>query len=111
MTDLGTPEERAELIAICEASSVPESAWSDRDSYGAQFQVGQCWALLRAGCDFRIHAAEDDPSPDADTIWVTTYGEGFQRFEHGNDVDKEKELHYLPTRARLAAVAGKDWYT
>lgn len=109
--DFGTAEERAELLAICEAAIVPEHAWHDRDSYSAQFQVGECWALLRAGCDFRIHMPGDDPAPDEDTIWLTTYGEGFQRFEIGTDAEKEAELHYLPTRARLAAVGpGKDWY-
>jgi len=99
---------REELIAICEAASVPQSKWTNRDSYEAQFQVGECWALLRAGCEFHVHGATDDPCSNANTIWVTTYGEGFAFFDYGGE--RDEELHYLPTRARLEKADGGDWY-
>lgn len=112
---------REELIAICEAAIVPESEWNDRDSYGAQFQVGECWALLRAGCEFEILyrpadvRSADGCFTDEDTIWINTYGKGFQYFEshEPGDPDRpymEEERHYLPTRKRLAEAAEKDWY-
>lgn len=113
--ELGTEEERAELISICEAASVPQRSWYDRDSHGAQSGVGVLWALLRAGCNFRIHPVGnpnephplDDPPSTDKTIWVTTWAEGFAYFEDG---ERKRELHYLPTRARLALADGKDWY-
>lgn len=114
--ELGTPEERTDLIEICEAAIVPENDWHDRDSYGAQVQVGRLWALLRAGCDFRIHRPGDldrggrslTPVSDGRTIWVTTWAEGFAHFDYGGR--RESDLHYLPHRARLMAAEGKDWY-
>lgn len=100
---------REELIVICEQATVPETGWHDRDSYEAQFQVGECWALLRAGCEFDIHGVESDPATDDQTIWLTTWGKGFSYFENHESGDdprayKEDELHYLPTPERLAKV-------
>jgi len=51
---------REELIALCEAALVPESEWRNRDSAGAQRQIGEAWALLRAGCPYRILPGTDD---------------------------------------------------
>ena len=45
---------REELIAICEKATVPQSKWWDRDSAGAIQQMGMAWALLKAGCEFRV---------------------------------------------------------
>lgn len=107
---------RADLLAICERASVPQADWSNRDSYQCQFQMGECWALLKAGCDFVVHGPDGDPASDDKTIWLTTYGEGFafhEGYERGdNRADYlDDELHYLPTAARLDALAGKDWYS
>jgi len=107
---LGSDKERAELIAICELATVPEIKWCDRDSYATQKQVGECWALLRAGCDFVIHGADGDPPSDEKTIWATTFAEGFMRFEMGPEVGKADDLFYLPTRKRLDESNGGDWY-
>lgn len=114
---LGTDDERAELISICEAASVPQNHWYDRDSEGAQRQVGECLMLLRAGCDFCIHTKANHPRSqkkgeppftNSKTIWITVWSEGFAFHDWGGD--RNDHLFYLPTRKRLAAVEGTDWY-
>lgn len=114
---------RDELIAICEAALVPQDRWHDRDSYRAQLQVGTCWALLRAGCDFEVITRKTDKDrvrTDGKTIWLRTYGQGFRWHEYdwegyGESVRRrdeylDVELHYLPTEKRLREAAGGDWY-
>lgn len=106
---------REELIKICEKAIVPESKWSDRDSASSIRQVGDCWALLKAGCDFEVRTKENTEKDsncitDEDTIWVDFFFNGFQRFEYGEDVDKEEKTNYLPTPKRLSEIKGKDWY-
>lgn len=108
---------REELIAICEDAIRPQNRWHDRDSYDAQLQVGQCWALLLAGCDYKVHDGTEDRTcaTTEDTIWLTTYGKGFAYFENHEPNDPphaymEDELHYLPTRKRLDEVGSGDWY-
>jgi hypothetical protein len=39
---------------------------------------------------------------------ITVRGEGFGFHDWGGD--KDETFYYLPTRARLEAAAGKDWY-
>lgn len=97
---------REHLIAIAEAAIVPESQWHDRDSQGAQKQVGECWALLRAGCEFRLSTIEPCVT-DERTIWLEIDSVGFSYFEEG---ERSEDTFYLPTRASLAAANGKDWY-
>lgn len=102
---------REELISICEAASVPEEEWLDRDSYSAQRQVGECLMLLRAGCEFEV----DSERTNAKTIWVTTWAKGFNYFEEAREDDpprmfKSEETYYLPTRARLSQAGVRDWY-
>lgn len=109
---------REELIALCEAALVPEERWHDRDSHSAQVQVGECWALLRAGCDFKVITRRDGCDKvvtDAKTVWLYTYARGFNWHEcwsDENDRDdfRTAELHYLPTAKRLREAAGGDWY-
>ena len=103
----GTVQDRVILIAICEDALVPQKVWHNRDSESSQRQVGECWALLNAGCDFYVHEAGDDPAASTQTTWVTVVSEGFQYFEIG---DLSTHLFYLPTRKRLDKTAGKDWY-
>ena len=105
--------DRDELVGICEAAIVPMDHWHDRDSAGAHEQVGRAWALLRAGCPFRVRW---EPEHDGDgcvtsegTVWVAIEWRGFQSFENGREWDQE-ETFYLPTRKRLAEAGGKDWY-
>ena len=106
MTDTtwGKPVEvsREELISICERAIVPESEWGNRDSPEAQQQVGQCWALLRAGCPFTVN--QDD---NLGTYWVTIAHPVFDTFEHDPDL-REQSQFYLPQPDRIED--GQDWY-
>lgn len=108
---------REELIDICDQAVVLQSHWYNRDSALSQRKVGEAWALLRAGCDFRVHSAKldprssDSPATDADTIWVTITYKGFNYFEMGEeDGGFDTELLYLPTMKRLNANNNRDWY-
>lgn len=96
--------ERDTLIFLCERGLVPQDKWSDRDSAGAQLQLGKAWVLLRAGCDYRL---ADSPPQTEDTIWIDVTYEGFDWFEvHEMTTD----LFYIPTESRLERTAGRDWY-
>lgn len=112
---------REELVAICEAAIVPETDWYDRDSAMAHRQVGECWAQLSAGCEFEVHGSkragtrDDDMYTTRNTIWLTVWAEGFQFHESHEPDDpprlcKDENTYYLPTRKRLKAAGGKDWY-
>lgn len=97
---------REELISICEDAIRPEAVWHNRDSEAAHRQLGECWALLKAGCEFEVdltfHRAGNDQ-----TIWVCTTSKGFQWFE----IHEMRDGHfYLPTRKRLAERGDEDWY-
>jgi hypothetical protein len=105
--DIKTNYTREELIAICEKAIVPEKHWLDRDSYSSQKQVGECWALLKAGCKFKI-LTEGNLITDDQTIWVETEADGFEAFEYGGTEYRERETHYLPTEKRLKRKG--DWY-
>lgn len=94
---------REELVAICEAAFVPQEHWSDRDSSAAQRQLGEAYALLKAGCELQI-----DPDTNARTIWVSITFEGFAHKDYNGDL--ETRTFYLPTRSRLANAKGIDWY-
>lgn len=102
---------REELIAQCEKAIVLEEHWRNRDSSGAQIRLGQCWALLKAGCRFRILTTENDSSgavTDENSIWVKVSFDGFNTFEGSG----KQEVQYIciPTDKRLQEANGKDWY-
>lgn len=99
---------REDLIALCEAAIIPEAWWWDRDSPGAQRQVGELWALLKAGCDFDL--MPDDHPTAYKSILVQVDYRGFTTIESGKP--KEREWFYLPTPQWLAArrAASEDWY-
>lgn len=97
---------REDLIALAERGIVPESKWADRDSAGAQMQLGKAWALLRAGCEFRFASS---PEQTEDTHWVEITYQGFQYVEQGEGFE-ETDTFYLPTASRLERKAGHDWY-
>ncbi|KUM34554.1 hypothetical protein [Arthrobacter sp. EpRS71] len=94
---------RDELLAICEASFVPQQHWSNRDSASAQRQLGEAYALLKAGCEFWVGR-----DTDSRTIWLTIEFEGFAHKDYDGGLDTEH--FYLPTRERLAGAQGTDWY-
>lgn len=106
---------REMLIELCEKGVALETNWHNRDSSSATRQLGEAWALLKAGCDFSIEKV------DAQTITGTIYYEGFDRFEMGrvednnerwsDGVEKDEDYFYIPTQRRLDRVGeGKDWY-
>jgi len=77
-------------------------------------QLGEAWALLKAGCAFRVRTAENQPKDDAcvmddKTIWLDISARGFMAFEDGAG-ELEEKLFYLPTTSRLRKCAGSDWY-
>ena len=104
---VGRDYTREELIALCEEASVLQERWYDRDSASAQQQVGELWALLRAGCDFRVRRSGDYCVTNDKTVWVDVTFEGFNWFELR---EKSTDTFYVPTPERLAERAGRDWY-
>lgn len=109
---------REELLDICEKSFVPQDKWWDRDSASAQLGVGKCYALLKAGCEYKILFTVDGDgcSTDDKTIWIQFYVHDFQWFEYGSEsfdhrgVEDMDYHFYLPTLKRLEERKGGDWY-
>jgi hypothetical protein len=96
---------RQHLIDLCERGVVPHEHWHNRDTAGAQRQLGEALALLRAGCDWRI---ADDPKSNERTLWVEITFHGFGYFDWDDAPDTE--TFYIPTDKRLREVDGRDWY-
>lgn len=107
-------EVRQHLIDLCERGVVPQEHWSNRDTPGAQEQLGRAWVLLSAGCDFTIDTSGDDFG--GSTIWVRITHRTFTSFDGCLDDHACRESHddddlfYLPTDKGLRAAAGRDWY-
>lgn len=111
---------REDLLKICEQSFINENKWHDRDSESAQSQLGECYVLLKDGCEFEVIYKEDDHicETDENTIWLYTYSKGFVYWEncYPDDTEeerkgyKEKKHFYLPTQKRLDEANGEDWY-
>jgi hypothetical protein len=108
---------REDLIAICEAAIVPEAKWANRDSASAHQQIGELWALLKAGCEYRIRDRKNDENcrTDSQTIWIDVKFTGFKAFEYAENANerrefREEEMYYLPQPACLADRKGADWY-
>lgn len=108
--------DRETLIGICEKAFVLQDKWGDRDSSSAQRKLGECYALLRAGCKFEILTADNDGKKhgmvtDERTIWLEITFKGFRHFDWCDEDDcLDRETFYLPTAARLDNVNGGDWY-
>jgi hypothetical protein len=100
--------ERKDLIAICEAAIVSCTKWDDRDTSGAQRQIGEAWALLKSGCDFNF-LNDGNLKTDEQTLWVGIRFTDFSGYEDDNP-DNATENFYLPTWRRLAEAKGEDWY-
>jgi len=103
-------DERELLIRLCERSIVNVKSWSNRDSHISQTKVGTLWALLKAGCEFRIMDRDSDANckTNDQTIWVEVSEiPDFGHMDAGGE--KATETFYLPTPKRLAERSG-DWY-
>ena len=100
---------REDLIAVCERGRVPQDKWHDRDSAAAQRQLGEAWALLSAGCDFKV-LDKGTLKSDAKTTWVEITFKGFAYMEDPEPEMLRSENFYLPTVAQLDHAAGGDWY-
>lgn len=104
---------REDLVQLCTDGVVPQEKWRNRDTSGAQRQLGEARALLAAGCDFFVLHGTGTHSlrTDENTIWVSIEWHGFEHFEYGADSHlTENDTFYIPTRARLDAANGGDWY-
>jgi hypothetical protein len=97
---------REDLIDLCERGVVPHDRWHNRDSSGAQRQLGECLALLRAGCEFEVART---PESTGSTWWIEVWFRGFDAFEYG-ERHESNETFYVPTKERLEGVNGGDWY-
>ncbi|ROZ88986.1 hypothetical protein [Gordonia sp. OPL2] len=98
---------REELIELCTDGVVPHEKWRDRDTAGAQIQLGQARALLAAGCKYHI-LVDGRLSSDNDTVWVEITWNGFGHFDYGGEPDDK--TFYIPQRRRLDRIDGGDWY-
>ena len=105
---------REQLIEICLSAIVPQEDWSDRDSASAQQKVGQCFALLKSGCDYAI-LTEGSLTTTEETIWLEIEFRGFDWFDsyfcdESEEAYLERKTFYLPTLEKLEQANGKDWY-
>lgn len=91
---------RKRLIVLCKKGIVPVEKWESNDSRKAQEQLGVCWALLNAGCEFKITQEVDDE------INLLIYYPVFGNIEVATD----SHFFYLPTEQKLCKSAGADWY-
>ena len=93
--------DRQTLIELCEKSTVHESKWGNRDSHSAQKNIGEAWALLRAGCEYEIYEKNHK------VYHLKIYSKGFMYFEGGNT---EVDFYYIPTEKRINDSIDGDWY-
>ena len=70
---------REDLLKICEQAFVSEDKWHDRDSEDAQSKLGECYALLKDGCEFEVIYDDDICGTDEYTIWLYTYSNNIRR--------------------------------
>ena len=97
---------REDLLQICADALVPQEKWHDRDSASAQRQLGECFILLSAGCDYTVREGAQN------MLWVHVFYNGFSSFEYGrtDPRNQDDEEFYVPTRERLDRNKGGDWY-
>lgn len=100
---------RQDLIKLCEDGIVSCKKWGNRDTSDAQRQLGEAWALLKAGCDFEILQEKDGLNTSDKTVWVKIRFTDFSGFENGYP-NNAADIFYLPTIARLTENKNSDWY-
>ncbi len=110
---------REKLLEIIERSWLPEKKWENRDSGTAQIHLGSLYALLKAGCEFKILRKDEKAImhksnivTDDETIWIEVKYKGFTSFDWCDEEEGAVDKHtfYLPTEKRLDEAKGKDWY-
>jgi hypothetical protein len=97
---------RERLISLCERAIVSQEKWTNRDSAECQQQVGKAWALLKAGCAFKI----DTELTNEWVIHLDFYVEGFLYFECATEENLDIVSAYLPTEQCLKKANARDWY-
>jgi hypothetical protein len=94
---------REEIIALCDKAIFDVAEWSNRDHPQAMIQVGKCWALLKAGCQFKV-ITEDPLNIGIVTnekivyleVWYPVFGD----FENDTTEDpKHSDNFYIPVNA------------
>lgn len=95
------------FLDLCDRALVPQERWHDRDSEGAQRQVGEARQLLLAGCPFKVIRQDEFTQSDIWTWWLEITSKGFNYFEEGI---LNKSTFYIPTNRSLKRAAGGDWY-
>jgi hypothetical protein len=100
---------RENLIARAERGVVPVEEWRDRDTSGAQKQLAEAAALLKAGCAYELSPSI---ASTGTTTWIEIVYPGFDAFEYGRSdtANYESDLYYIPTDNRLDSAKGGDWY-
>lgn len=103
------PLDRGYFIVLCQGASVAQSEWRNRDTAGAQRQVGEALMLLRAGCDFRVLQKGDNQHLESDgkMWWLEISYKGFEYFEGGL---LTTDYFYIPTAEWMDKHPDKDWY-
>ncbi|MBA2678645.1 MAG: hypothetical protein H0U76_09680 [Ktedonobacteraceae bacterium] len=109
---------REELIVLCELAIIPEESWRHIDTSSGQKKIGNCWALLKAGCQFSVLTKDNKRKKgtvfsvtNERTIWVEIEMKGVVPFKQGPYANSipQIELFYIPTLERLEAANGEDW--
>lgn len=100
MTNQKKDNSRKRLITLCKKGIVPVGNWEDSDSHKAQEQLGVCWVLLNAGCEFKITQETNNE------INLLIHYPVFGNIEVG----RNSHFFYIPTEQKLSKRAGIDWY-
>lgn len=102
---------RDKLIARCEESLVAMEVWRSRNSSSAMRNVGALWALLKAGCPFKlINPRGYHGEEPGQVFFIRVYFRGNDLYEtRGRVVDSE--LYYLPSKEKIQHMPENDWVT
>lgn len=94
------------IVKLCERAFLPQEKWRDRDTSGCQRQLGELYAMARAGSECSIELGHRGRLLD-----VTVKIRGFMYHECGaEDGILEIETFYCPSLEWLEVCDGGDWY-
>lgn len=98
------PLTRDALLRLCEeATAVSIADWQGPHTRQVLGQVGRAWAMLRAGCLFRI---QSPPRPGERTFVLELE---MERTPAAGESATRWESYLLPTTLALAETNGGDW--